>query len=139
MADHQTGLNEAVQVGRAMASISGAVKGATAGPFGAVIGAAIQNRETLKKAVAGIVSLLLIPVLFIVMLPGLVFGNLSENTGALTSNSRINENIRAANEAIVEVLQECHDEVLADVNAAASRVPEVMPYPLRIPMLTISL
>ena len=124
MADHQTSLNEAVQVGRAMASISGAVKGATAGPFGAVIGAAIQNRETLKKAVAGIVSLLLIPVLFIVMLPGLVFGNLSENTGALTSNSRINENIRAANEAIVEVLQERHDEVLADVNAAASRVPE---------------
>ena len=124
MADHQTGLNEAVQVGRAAASISGAVKGATAGPFGAVIGAAIQNRETLKKAVAGIVSLLLIPVLFIVMLPGLVFGNLSENTGALTSNSRINENIRAANEAIVEVLQERHDEVLADVNAAASRVPE---------------
>lgn len=124
MADHQTGLNEAVLVGRAMASISGAVKGATAGPFGAVIGAATQNRETLKKAVAGMVSLLLIPVLFIVMLPGLVFGNLSENTGALTSNSRINENIRAANEAIVEVLQECHDEVLADVNAAASRVPE---------------
>lgn len=124
MADHQTGLNEAVRVGRAAASISGAVKGATAGPFGAVIGAAIQNRETFKKAVAGIVSLLLIPVLFIVMLPGLVFGNLSENTGALTSNSRINENIRAANEAIVEVLQECHNEVLADVNAAASRVPE---------------
>lgn len=124
MADHQTSLNEAVQVGRAMASISGAVKGATVGPFGAVIGATIQNRETLKKAVAGIVSLLLIPALFIVMLPGLIFGNLSENTGALTSNSRINENIRAANEAIVEVLQECHDEVLADVNAAASRVPE---------------
>ena len=124
MANHQTGLNEAVRVGRAAASISGAVKGATAGPFGAVIGAAIQNRETFKKAVAGIVSLLLIPVLFIVMLPGLVFGNLSENTGALTSNSRINENIRAANEAIVEVLQECHDEVLAEVNAAASRVPE---------------
>lgn len=124
MADHQTSLNEAVQVGRAMASISGAVKGATAGPFGAVIGAAIQNRETFKKAVAVIISVLLIPVLFIVMLPGLVFGNLSENTGALTSNSRINENIRAANEAIVEVLQECHDEVLAEVNAAASRVPE---------------
>ncbi len=124
MADHQTGLNEAVRVGRAAVSISGAVKGATAGPFGAVIGAAIQNRETLKKAVVGIVSLLLIPVLFIVMLPGLAFGNLSENTGALTSNSRINENIRATNEAIVEVLQECHDEVLADVNAAASRVPE---------------
>ena len=124
MANHQTGLNEAVRVGRAMASISGAVKGATAGPFGAVIGAAIQNRETFKKAVAVIISVLLIPVLFIVMLPGLVFGNLSENTGALTSNSRINENIRAANEAIVEVLQERHDEVLADVNAAASRVPE---------------
>ena len=124
MADHQTGLNEAVRVGRAAASISGAVKGATAGPFGAVIGAAIQNRETFKKAVAVIISVLLIPVLFIVMLPGLVFGNLSENTGALTSNSRINENIRAANEAIVEVLQECHDEVLAEVNAAASRVPE---------------
>ncbi len=58
------------------------------------------------------------------MLPGLVFGDLSENTGALTSNTVISENIRASNQAIVEVLQESHDALLAKINAEIARLPE---------------
>lgn len=63
-------------------------------------------------------------ILFLVMLPGLVFGDLSENTGALTSNTVISENIRASNQAIVEVLQESHDALLAKINAEIARLPE---------------
>lgn len=106
------------------ASLAGAAKGAAAGPLGAAIGAAIQNRGTIKKAAIIFIILLMLPVLFILMLPGLIFGSLLENTGSLNSSMQINDNIRAANQAIVEVLRENHDSILADVNAAASRIPE---------------
>ena len=48
------------------------------------------------KAGAVILGFLLLPVLFILMLPGLIFGSLTENTGALNSNALINENIQNA-------------------------------------------
>ena len=73
--------------------LSKTVAGAAAGPFTAVISAAIANRHTLLKAGAVILGFLLLPVLFILMLPGLIFGSLTENTGALNSNALINENI----------------------------------------------
>lgn len=121
MAETQTSIDEAVGVGTTAASqlkamktsatLSGMLKGGTAGPLGAVIGVAIQNRHTLSKAAIVILAVLMIPVLFIVMLPGLVFGDLTENTGALNSSTLINENIQAANQAIVEVLEECHQDI----------------------------
>lgn len=127
-------MDEAVGVGttaathikslKTTASLAGAAKGAAAGPLGAAIGTAIQNRATIKKVAIIFVILLMLPVLFILMLPGLIFGSLLENTGSLNSNMQINDNIRAANQAIVEVLRENHDSILADVNAAASRIPE---------------
>ena len=67
---------------------------------------------------------LLLPLLFLTMLPGLVFGDLSENSGALNSGTLIHENLRAANQAIIEVLRECHDEVLQKIQQEASKVPE---------------
>ena len=66
----------------------------------------------------------MLPALFLTMLPGLTFGDLSENTGVLNSGTLINENLQKANQAIVEVLTECHDEVLADIQQEASKVPE---------------
>ncbi|MCB6414954.1 lysozyme family protein [Faecalimonas umbilicata] len=134
MAETQTSIDEAVGVGTTAASqlkamktsatLSGMLKGGTAGPLGAVIGVAIQNRHTLSKAAIVILAVLMIPVLFIVMLPGLVFGDLTENTGALNSSTLINENIQAANQAIVEVLEECHQDILSDINAAIARLSE---------------
>ena len=134
MAENQTSIDEAVGVGTSAAShlksmktaaaLFGAAKGAALGPFGAAIGAAIQNRHTISKVIIVIIALLMLPVLFIVMLPGLIFGSLTEHTGALNSNTLINENIRTANQAIVEVLEESHQAVLSDINAAISRLSE---------------
>lgn len=113
-----------MKTAKTAASLSGAVKGAAAGPLGAAIGAAVQNQGTVKKIILVFIILLMLPVLFILMLPGLIFGSLLENTGALNSNALINDNIRAANQAIVEVLRENHDDILSEVNAAASGIPE---------------
>ena len=90
----------------------------------AVIGTVFRHRRTLAKTGAAVGGVLMLPMLFLVMLPGLVFGDLSENTGALTSNTVISKNIRASNQAIVEVLQESHDALLAKINAEISRLPE---------------
>lgn len=90
----------------------------------AVIGTVFRHRRTLAKTGAAVGGVLMLPMLFLVMLPGLVFGDLSENTGALTSNTVISENIRASNQAIVEVLQESHDALLAKINAEIARLPE---------------
>ena len=60
----------------------------------AVIGTVFRHRRTLAKTGAAVGGVLMLPILFLVMLPGLVFGDLSENTGALTSNTVISENIR---------------------------------------------
>lgn len=129
MAEQQSGLDEAVSIGTTTVShlkhlktASALAKGAAAGgPFVAAIGIAVQNR---RKITIIILSLLMIPVLFIVMLPGLIFGSLSDNTGALNSNNIISENIKKANQAIVEVLTECHNDVLAEINADISSLPE---------------
>lgn len=66
----------------------------------------------------------MLPILFILMLPGLIFGALTSNTGALNDNSILQQNIQAANEAIVSVLQECHDEILSEVEAEISKLPQ---------------
>ena len=57
----------------------------------AVIGTVFRHRRTLAKTGAAVGGVLMLPILFLVMLPGLVFGDLSENTGALTSNTVISE------------------------------------------------
>ena len=63
-----------LQTGKAL---SGAAKGAAAGgPYGAVIGAALGARKHIGKICAIIVIVLMLPILFIVMLPSLIFGGL---------------------------------------------------------------
>ncbi len=132
MADQQSGLEEAVQVGRTAnhlrhtmtSALSHAAKSGAAGLAGAAIGAVLENRDAIKKTAAAIITVLLLPILFLTMLPGLVFGDLSENSGALNNGTLINENLRAANQAIVEVLRECHTQILSEIQEAASQVPE---------------
>ncbi|MFR2725108.1 lysozyme family protein [Sellimonas intestinalis] len=135
MSEQQTGFEEAVQVGTASAShirslktistFAKTAKGAAiGGPLGAAIGAALLNRHTAAKIIAIIIGILMLPILFILMLPGLIFGALTSNTGALNDNRILQQNIQAANEAIVSVLQECHDEILSEVEAEISRLPQ---------------
>lgn len=135
MSEQQTGFEEAVQVGAASAShirslktistFAKTAKGAAiGGPLGAAIGAALLNRHTAAKIIIVIIGILMLPILFILMLPGLIFGALTSNTGALNDNSILQQNIQAANDAIVSVLQECHDEILSEVESEISRLPQ---------------
>lgn len=135
MSEQQTGFEEAVQVGTASAShirslktistFAKTAKGAAiGGPLGAAIGAALLNRHTAAKIIIVIIGILMLPILFILMLPGLIFGALTSNTGALNDNSILQQNIQAANDAIVSVLQECHDEILSEVESEISRLPQ---------------
>ena len=134
MAEQQNSLSEAAGVGSAAsdklfklkraAPFAKAVKGGVGGAAGAAIGMALSHKEEIKKSAVAITAALMLPVLFLTMLPGLTFGDLSENSGVLNSGTLINENLQKANQAIVEVLMECHDEVLAEIQQEASKVPE---------------
>ena len=58
----------AVKTGRAVA---GAAKGAAVGgPYGAAAGALWEGRKHIGKVIAAITALLMLPVLYVVMLPG---------------------------------------------------------------------
>ena len=120
MTENKSSMDEAASAGTAAMHL----KNMSAGPLGAALSFATSNRKTAKKNFVCIFPLFIIPVLFIVMLPGLIFGNLTDNTGALNSNSLINENILEANRVIVEVLMERHDEVLNEIHAAIAGLPE---------------
>ena len=135
MVEQQSGLDEAVQVGtsavshirslRTFSLFAKSAKGAAvAGPLGAALSLAIANRHTILKILAALLAIPILAVLFILMLPGLIFGSLTDDTGALNDNDLIQKNLQSANQAIVEVLEECHDEVLAEVNAAIEALPE---------------
>ena len=134
MATESSGFDEAMDVGTSTISHLKALKtastitkagfGAAGGPFTAAIGIAIANRHGIAKIIIVIITILLLPVLFILMLPGLIFGSLMEDTGALNSNTIINDNIRASREAIVEVLEESHADILSEINAAIAKLPE---------------
>lgn len=134
MATESSGFDEAMDVGTSTISHLKALKtastitkagfGAAGGPFTAAIGIAIANRHGIAKIIIVIIAILLLPVLFILILPGLIFGSLMEDTGALNSNTIINDNIRASREAIVEVLEESHADILSEINAAIAKLPE---------------
>ena len=134
MATESSGFDEAMDVGTSTISHLKALKtastitkagfGAAGGPFTTAVGIAIANRHGIAKIIIVIIAILLLPVLFILMLPGLIFGSLMENTGALNSNTIINDNIRASREAIVEVLEESHADILSEINAAIAKLPE---------------
>ena len=133
MAEQQNSLSEAAGVGSAVSDLfqlkraapfAKAVKGGVGGAASTAIGVALSHKEEIKKSAVAITAALMLPVLFLTMLPGLTFGDLSENSGVLNSGTLINENLQKANQAIVEVLMECHDEVLAEIQQEASMVPE---------------
>lgn len=110
----------AIKAGKA---ISGAAKGAAAGgPYGAVAGAVWAGRKHIGKIIAIIAILLLLPVLFLLMLPGLIFGGLTNafspadpDTPILNSETAIVENANDITFAINAILGEALDDVMARI------------------------
>ena len=115
-------VKSAIKAGKA---ISGAAKGAAAGgPYGAVAGAVWAGRKHIGKIIAVIITLLLLPVLFVLMLPGLIFGGLinafspaDTEQPVLNSETAIVENANDITFTINSILGEALDDVMARIEA----------------------
>ena len=129
----RSGLNEAAEIsahagGAVRAAIktgkavNGAAKGAAAaGPYGAAAAALWTHRKAVAAIIAG---LLVLPVLFIMLLPSLIFGGLtkagvegSPDTPILNDNVAVVENINQISQAISDLLEEGQENVRARIDA----------------------
>ncbi len=106
----------AVKTGKAVAGIA---KGAAAGgPYGAIAGALWSNKNNIAKILLLSAILILLPVVIIVMLPGLIFGGFdadsSKNPGQqpiLNNDAAITENVNNISFAISGILGEGLEDV----------------------------
>ena len=108
----------ALKTGKA---VSGAARGAAAGPYG-MLAAGSENKKVIGKVLAALAVLFLLPVLFLQMLPSLIFGNLGfdhATPDTLTDNTRILENITQAEASIETILRGKHDALLKTVQGEA--------------------
>lgn len=123
----------AVKTGKA---IAGAAKGAAAGPYGAVAGALWANRKTVGKIIAAAAFLLLLPILFILMLPGLIFGGLTDafspgstDVPILNDSAAIVENANnisfAVNAILSEGLEDVKERIERDFSASGGDFMEI--------------
>jgi len=117
--------NTAVKVGKA---VSAAAKGAaTAGPYGAAAMAVWENRQLVAKIVAAASFLLALPVLYIMMLPSLIFGSLAasvEGLPILNDNAAIYANIEDVSRRVGDVIASAHMAVLAKIDTEIQKLAE---------------
>ena len=114
----------AIRTGKAIAGIA---KGAAAGgPYGAVAGALWSNRKTVVKVVLAAAFLMLLPILFLLMLPSLLFGNLADTPEVpiMNNDAAIMQNMKEAELAVWAILQESHDQVVAKIHGEIDSLGE---------------
>ena len=100
--------------------MSGAAKGAAVGgPYGAAAGALWEGRKSIGKVLVAAAVLLLLPVLFVLMLPGLIFDGFSAafspadpGTPILNSETAIVENANTITFTISSILGEGMEDVM---------------------------
>ncbi len=101
-------VHSALKTGKAIAA---AAKGAAVGgPYGAAAGLALAAGQHGKKLLAAVTVVLLLPLLFVLMLPGLIFGGLT-SSGApgqpvLNDSAAISAHMDSIASAIDEILAE---------------------------------
>lgn len=148
MQEHKSGIQEAASVANTVRgavktgkAIAGAAKGAAAGgPYGAIAGFAWENRKLIGKIIAAALVLLMLPVLFIAMLPSLIFGGLT-NSGSggasgqpiLNDNAAIVENTNdiafAVSQVLGEGITDVETRIAADFAASGADGYEIVnPY-----------
>lgn len=130
MKEERSGLDETLSIASTSASVvkgavktgkatAAATKGASvAGPYGAVAGAVWGARKHLGTIAIVLVVFLLLPVLFILMLPSIIFGSLLGDSGAdpaaepiMNNNAAIIENTNEIAFSINHILGEGIDDV----------------------------
>lgn len=113
--------------GKTGKAIAGAAKGAAAGgPYGAIASFAWHNKGTIAKIIAASCLVLAIPILFIIMLPGLIFGNLSdtEASDVMNNDTAIVSNISTAESVVNDCIISAHQDVIDKINWDISGLPE---------------
>ena len=108
-------VRSAIKVGKA---VSAAAKGAAiGGPYGAVIGATLGLRKHACAIAAAMIVILLLPVIFILMLPSVIFGGLTspalnaEGVPIMNDNAAITEITNDLAFSINQILGEGIDDV----------------------------
>jgi len=103
-------------------TVAGAAKGAAiGGPYGAVAGALWENRHLVMKIVIGIAFIFMLPILFLLMLPGLIFEgfsldeSLENETTILNDDLAIIENVNEISFSINEILAESLSDLLEEI------------------------
>lgn len=110
----------AVKTGKAIAAAS---KGAAAGgPYGAVAGLIWGNRHLVGKIILVVVAIFLLPILFIMMLPSMIFGGLKDafspqnpTVPILNDSTAIMENMNGITNSVSDVLSEALERVLEEI------------------------
>lgn len=112
----------AVKTGKAVAELA---KGISAGPAGTAA-ALWKNRHTVAKGAAVSGAFLLLPVLFMLMLPSIIFGGLTaeQDTNVLNDDGAIMENISQAQQTVWAVVYESHDEVVDEIQSEIALLGE---------------
>lgn len=140
--ERKSSLRDAADLGLAVANAArGAAKGmAAAGPAGAAVGALWGGRNTAAKALAAAGVLALLPVLFLLLLPGLIFGGFGSayspydpNVPILNSEAAIVETVNeltfTVNAALAEGLEEVRARIQTDFSRSGADGIEVIdPY-----------
>ena len=114
----------AVKTGKAIAGIA---KGAAGGPYGMAAMALWQNRKLVGKIIAAATFIMILPILFILMLPSLIFGGLNADTSSLpimNDNAAIYTNIDDAKARIYAVLNDAHTAKLGEIQAQIDALSE---------------
>ena len=117
-------IKSAAKTGKA---IAGAAKGAAAGgPYGAVASLAWHHKGTIAKIIAASCLVLAIPIIFIIMLPGLIFGDLSNTdvSDVMNNDTAIVSNISIAESTVNECIVSAHQEVIDKINWEISGLSE---------------
>ena len=101
----------AVKTGKA---IAGVAKGAAGGPYGAIAAFAWENKALIAKIIAAVCLVLAIPILFIIMLPSLIFGDISDvnPSDVMNNDAAIVSNISTAENTVNDCILAAHQDVL---------------------------
>lgn len=117
-------IKSAIKTGKA---VSGAAKGAAVGgPYGAAAMAIWDNRKLIGKLVLAIGLVLAIPILFILMLPSLIFGDIgsTEVSNVMNNDAAIVANIETAESTVNDCISLAHQAVLDNISWDISGLPD---------------
>lgn len=86
--------------------------GVQGGPAGAAAEAVVQYR---KEVLVVVIAVLLLPVLVLLMLPGAIFGTLTQPSTAVNNDLEVAANVIQLRNAVSDILQEGYEDSLAEI------------------------